>query len=60
MFREMVGNHLEVVLADRDETIYFTATHVADLKAVIKAEAKEVGDDDTDGPAIDAGASEVT
>lgn len=38
MFEEMASNYLEVILAGKDETIYFTATHVADMKAVIAAE----------------------
>jgi len=39
MIGEMVGNELEIVLAQTPTTIYFTRTHIADLKAVIKAEA---------------------
>ena len=44
LLREMVldvsGNELEVVLAKQDVTIYFTRTHLADLKAVIEADPK--------------------
>ncbi|SCY34159.1 sacsin N-terminal ATP-binding-like domain-containing protein [Microvirga guangxiensis] len=35
MFVELSGSELEVVLAQQDETIYFTKTHIADLKQVI-------------------------
>ena len=38
MFLELEGNELEVVLAQQDMTIYFTKTHIADLKVVIEAE----------------------
>jgi hypothetical protein len=38
MFITMVGNKLEVVLAQADTTIYFTGTHAADLRAVIAAD----------------------
>jgi hypothetical protein len=31
-------NQLSVTLANQDETIYFTKTHLADLKAIIKAD----------------------
>ena len=41
MFVEMDSNKLEVVLAQKDTTIYFTKTHIADLKAVIKADQQE-------------------
>ena len=38
MFLEFAGNELEVVLAQKDNRIYFTKTHVADLRAVIAGE----------------------
>jgi hypothetical protein len=38
MFVELSGNELEVVLAQEDATIYFTRTHVADLKKVIEVD----------------------
>lgn len=41
MFEQLDGNKLEVVLAENDEVIYFTSTHIADLKAVISAESDE-------------------
>ena len=37
MFEDMAGDHLEVVLGQRDHTISFTKTHRQDLLAVIKA-----------------------
>lgn len=38
LFRNLGGNELEVVLADEDNTIYFTRIHIADLEAIIEAE----------------------
>lgn len=38
MFVELSGNELEVVLAQKDATIYFTKTHIADLRTVIETE----------------------
>lgn len=35
MFEKLEGTELEVVFAQRDMTIYFTETHIADLKAVL-------------------------
>ena len=40
-FIEMDSNELEVVLAQKDTTIYFTKTHIADLKAIIKADQQD-------------------
>ena len=37
-FGALAGNELEVVLADRDLTIYFSKTHIIDLKAVLDVE----------------------
>jgi hypothetical protein len=59
MFKEMAGNHLEIVLADRDETVYFTSTHVADMKAVIDAESRENGENDVDNLVPDNVGSET-
>ncbi|WP_334545049.1 sacsin N-terminal ATP-binding-like domain-containing protein [Rhizobium leguminosarum] len=43
-FLEVECNEIEVIIAQRDETIYFTRTHIADLKAVIESdEAEESG-----------------
>lgn len=37
MLRELKGKKLEVILAQENATIYFTTTHLVDLKAVIEA-----------------------
>lgn len=51
MFVELTGNALDVVLAQQDATIYFTKTHIADLKAVIEKDLEEPdGVDDEPGP----------
>ncbi|WP_010660163.1 sacsin N-terminal ATP-binding-like domain-containing protein [Brucella anthropi] len=42
---EQVENELGVTLAERDETIYFTKTHLADLQTIIDADATSEGDD---------------
>jgi len=42
MFLQIVGNELVIVLAQQDMAIYFTKTHIADMKAVIEAEMKVV------------------
>lgn len=44
MFLEMDENELEVILAQEDETIYFSKVHMIDLKAVITAE-QELSED---------------
>lgn len=47
LFLEMLGNRLELVLADEAATIYFTKTHIADMRTVISADrAGEMSDDD--------------
>lgn len=38
LFSQVEGNELEVVLAQQETTIYFTGTHIVDLKAVIDTE----------------------
>lgn len=52
MFAELSGNELEVVLAQENTTIYFTKTHIADLKTIIAIddEDTELSDEDADGP----------
>ena len=40
-FVDLAGNELNVLLARQDTTIYFTKTHIADLKAVMAADALE-------------------
>jgi hypothetical protein len=37
-FLAIDGNELAVVLAERDMTIYFSRTHLIDLRAVLEAE----------------------
>lgn len=49
-FAELVGNDLQVVLAQQETTIYFTKTHIADLRAVIKVDAAHI-----DGSRADEG-----
>ncbi|WP_221403629.1 hypothetical protein, partial [Croceicoccus naphthovorans] len=36
------GEELEVILAQNDETIYFTKTHLADLKKVIEVDRRSI------------------
>ena len=38
MFGELSGNELEVVLAQENTTIYFTKTHIADLRKIIEVD----------------------
>jgi hypothetical protein len=45
MVEDLTGNELEVILAQRDMTIYLSAVHVIDIKAVLAAEAKRPPDD---------------
>lgn len=44
MFVALTGNELEVVLAQTVFTIYFTKTHISDLKAVIRADSSMQAD----------------
>jgi hypothetical protein len=37
-FQDIEGNELSVVLAEKDMSIYFSKTHIIDLKAVLDAE----------------------
>lgn len=46
MVEDLTGNELEVILAQRDMTIYLSAVHVIDIKAVLAAEAKRPPDDE--------------
>lgn len=41
MFVALAGNELEVVLAQENTTIYFTSTHIFDLKKVIEVDMSE-------------------
>jgi len=54
-FLAIGGNVLPVVLAERDLTIYFSRTHIIDLRAILDAEeslppdsAPEATDDDAE------------
>ncbi|MCK0101971.1 hypothetical protein [Pseudohalocynthiibacter sp. F2068] len=38
MFVDLTESRLEIVLAKADQTIYFTKTHIADLKSALRAE----------------------
>ncbi|WP_224958711.1 sacsin N-terminal ATP-binding-like domain-containing protein [Geomonas subterranea] len=38
MFSKVSGNELEIVLAHQEASIYFTKTHIADLKCLISAD----------------------
>ena len=38
LFRDLTGNELEVVLAGENVTIYFTRTHLTDLRAILAAD----------------------
>jgi hypothetical protein len=39
MVEDLTGNELEIILAQKDMTIYLSTVHVIDIKAVIVAEA---------------------
>ena len=39
---ELAVNKMQVVLATEDMTIFFTKTHLADLKTIIKVELAEL------------------
>ena len=38
MIFDLSNNELEVVLAQRNETIYFTKTHIAEIKIILSVE----------------------
>lgn len=46
VFAGISGNDLELVLAQEDTTIYFTKTHIADLKKIIEVESGKGSDGD--------------
>jgi hypothetical protein len=59
MVTDLDGNALTVVLAKEEETIYFTKTHLADLKAIFgtdEGEAEPVAD----GPGEEANSASAT
>lgn len=45
LFENMQGNEMEIVLAKKPRKLYFTNTHIADLKAVIASEKSSYGED---------------
>lgn len=51
MVEDLTGNELEIILAQRDMSIYLSAVHVIDIKAVLAAEANlpaQAEDQDTE------------
>ena len=44
-FLEIESNELDVVLAEEDASIYFTRTHIVDLKALIEMDDSDSEDD---------------
>ena len=44
---QQTGNQVPVVLANQEVTIYFTKAHLADLQAVIKADAEAPSSDES-------------
>lgn len=55
MFAELEEDELEVRLAKENSTIYFTKTHIADLKKVIQVDAnvdEDVGDDQEEDESV--------
>lgn len=50
MFCELTSNELEVILAQENQTVYFTKTHIADLKKVIEVDrGDEIIDEQYEG-----------
>lgn len=45
-FTSMLGSQLEIVLAQSDTTIYFTKTHIADIRTLIEVDEKEKSETD--------------
>lgn len=45
--KELTGNTLPIVLAQEEAMLYFTKTHLADLKVVIETDNEEVLETDT-------------
>jgi hypothetical protein len=37
-FQALQGNELSVLLSEQEKTVYFSKTHILDLKAVLEAE----------------------
>jgi hypothetical protein len=53
-FLSLTSNELEVELAERDLTVYFSKTHIVDLKAVIDAEDSLSAEPEAEPPEDDA------
>jgi hypothetical protein len=54
-FQALQGNELPVLLSEQEKTVYFSKTHIIDLKAVLEAERtlppeQVVPEDDAVGP----------
>ena len=58
MVESLIGSELEVILAQRDMTIYLSAIHAIDIKAVIAAEAALFETSDTEPPGGDVPSSD--
>lgn len=46
MFDDLTENKLEIILAQNDAEIYFTRTHIGDLRAVIESDAQRLQDNE--------------
>jgi hypothetical protein len=53
-FQALTDNELAVLLADQDLTVYFSKTHIIDLKAVLDAEDSLPAGPDAEPPEDDA------
>ncbi len=60
MVESLTGSELEVILAQRDMTIYLSAIHAIDIKAVIAAEAALFFTPDTEPPGDDVPGADST
>jgi len=53
LFVGMADQRLEVFLAQEDATIYFTKTHIADLRQIIEVDStRTTGSDDACGEVV--------
>jgi hypothetical protein len=57
LFIDLTENEFEVVLAQKNSSIYFTKTHIADLKVVIQNDPGQPEDGDDTSNAADTGAA---
>ena len=58
MFVDLTGNKLEVVLGQKNAEIYFTTTHIADLRTVIENDAQRLQENDDQEDHSDDGRGE--